>query len=86
MPCQSIHKRPPSPPSPYHVRAGPFEYTALVVAGCFGSTAIAELLLERGADVNKCDGSGWSALTHAAYRGHTDTVQMLLDRGADVNT
>ena len=57
----------------------------MVVASCFGSTEIAELLLARGADVNRCDDSGWSPLTHAAYRGHTDTVELLLDRGADLD-
>ena len=57
----------------------------MVVAGCFGSTEIVALLLDRGADLSKCDGSGWSPLTHAAYRGHTDTVELLLDRGADLD-
>ena len=46
---------------------------------------VVTLLLERGADVNKVDENGWTALMHAAEEGHVETVTLLLERGADVN-
>ena len=46
---------------------------------------VVELLLGRGADVNKADDKGETALFWASYNGHVKVVELLLGRGADVN-
>ena len=48
-----------------------------------GHTAVAALLLERGADVNAKGVFGGTGLHWAAINGHTDTVAFLLAHGAD---
>ena len=48
-----------------------------------GHTAVAALLLERGASVNAKGGFGGTALHWAAINGHKDTVAFLLHHGAD---
>ncbi len=50
-----------------------------------GHTAVAELLLDRGADVSASDAQGQTALHDAAYLGDASTVALLLARGADVS-
>ncbi|XP_020291567.1 uncharacterized protein LOC109858571 [Pseudomyrmex gracilis] len=47
---------------------------------------MAELLLNRGANVNASDESGVTPLCLAVKKGHVDVVKMLIDRGANVNT
>jgi Ankyrin repeat. len=44
-----------------------------------------ELLLRRGADLNRVDPNGETALTLAIGRGHLETVARLILLGADVN-
>jgi len=51
-----------------------------------GRSAVANLLLERGAEVNAKDNNGRTALMEAAKVGHPDVVQLLLDNRAEVNT
>jgi ankyrin repeat protein len=46
---------------------------------------IAQLLLERGADVNGKPRALWTPLTWASYRGRLDIVRLLVDRGARLN-
>ncbi|QAU34587.1 ankyrin repeat domain-containing protein [Janthinobacterium sp. 17J80-10] len=55
---------------------------ALMVAAYKGNRSAVELLLAKGAEVNR---PNWTALHYAAAAGKNDIVQMLLDRGADVN-
>ncbi|MEZ5552689.1 MAG: ankyrin repeat domain-containing protein [Pseudomonadales bacterium] len=43
-------------------------------------------LLDRGADINATDASGYTALAHAVRHGQADTVQRLLRRGAAIGT
>lgn len=49
-----------------------------------GDGAAAELLLDRGANVNARDNAGVTALMLAARNGHTALLRRLLDRGATV--
>jgi uncharacterized protein len=43
------------------------------------------VLLDRGADVNATDQTGWTPLMEAAAKGRTEVVKTLLAYGADVN-
>lgn len=45
--------------------------------------AMANLLLERGAEVNVAQHGGWTPLHQAAAHGYTTIVQLLLSNGAD---
>ena len=44
-----------------------------------------QLLLERGADVNRQRYDGLTALTEAAIGGYVDIAKLLIEAGADVN-
>ncbi|KAM8930563.1 cyclin-dependent kinase 4 inhibitor C [Pelodytes ibericus] len=61
-----------------------FGRTALQVMR-LGNPAIAQALLQRGANPNLRDCTGFSVLHDAARAGFQDTVQTLLDFQADVN-
>jgi ankyrin repeat protein len=53
--------------------------------GATGHLAIAERLLEAGAEVNGMDASGQTPLHIAALTGHSEASRFLLGNGADVN-
>ncbi|KAA0168611.1 hypothetical protein FNF27_07123 [Cafeteria roenbergensis] len=55
-----------------------------MVAAQNGHESTVGLLLDRGADVEARNKSGWTAVMVAARNGHESTVGLLLDRGADV--
>ncbi|KAF7970452.1 hypothetical protein HWV62_23897 [Athelia sp. TMB] len=59
---------------------------ALDVTSDMGSLAIAQLLLEKGADPNATGGRYGTALQAASRGGHLEIARLLLERGADVNT
>ncbi|WP_353274418.1 ankyrin repeat domain-containing protein [Wolbachia endosymbiont (group B) of Hofmannophila pseudospretella] len=61
------------------------EFTLLMIAAENGHTNIVEILLKKGADVNKKDSYGPTALHLAAKNGHTNIVEILVEKGADVN-
>lgn len=42
-----------------------------------------EFLLDKGANVNKFDQAGWTALHHAVYKSNIRLAKKLLERGAD---
>jgi ankyrin repeat protein len=50
-----------------------------------GYILIVRELLNKGANVNKINNNGWSALMIACYNGYTDIVKDLLNEGVDVN-
>jgi ankyrin repeat protein len=50
-----------------------------------GRTASVQLLLNGGAEVNRSDKDGRSALAYASVVGNTEAVKLLLARRADVN-
>jgi len=60
--------------------------TGLMVAAWRGDIPMMELLVARGADVNKANALGERALMHAAWRGHADAVKWLLAKGARINS
>ncbi len=47
---------------------------------------IVKFLLEKGADINKTDKDGWTALHWAAWSGMGNIVDLLLNSNANVNT
>lgn len=62
------------------------EMTALHVACDRASSKVAQLLIEKGVDLearDSFDKEGFTALTIAASKGHTDLVQILLENHAD---
>ena len=59
-------------------------HTPLHIAAVNGKKEIAELLIDKGADVNaKYD--GWTPLHDAASYGHKEIAELLITNGADVN-
>jgi ankyrin repeat protein len=62
--------------------------TPLRLAAWYGHTALAHLLLERGADINAGERFAWppTAVVIAAEHEYDELTRLLLDRGADVNT
>lgn len=57
--------------------------TALIFAARDGQLEIAQVLIERGADVNWIDGEGVTPLILAALKGHVEIAKLLLAQGAD---
>jgi len=60
-------------------------WTPLHHAAFHGQKSVAEVLLEKGAQVNATSQAGRTALHEAAWRGSTDLAQLLIAKGADVN-
>jgi ankyrin repeat protein len=58
--------------------------TALMLAAHGGHEAVAQLLLQHGADVAAASNAGGTALMLAAVGGHVAVAQLLLQHGADV--
>ena len=59
--------------------------TPLNTAAVFGQTAVAKLLIKKGADVSITNPDGNSALLIASFFAHTEFVQLLLEKGAPIN-
>ena len=57
----------------------------LIYAAEQGYTDIVKFLIEQGADVNKSDKYGWTALAHAARKGHLDIVKYLVKSKLDAD-
>ena len=54
-------------------------------AARYGHKEIAELLIDKGADVNAKTESGRNPLHSAAMEGHKEIAELLITKGADVN-
>src|SRR5262245_4131653 len=68
--------------------SGTFWVAAVILAAALGLFKVVQVLIEAGADVNRVDAFGESALQYAACEAsqrHTKTVQALIAAGADVN-
>ena len=59
--------------------------TPLCIAARYGQLDVAQLLLDRGAEVNKADRYGSTPLYIAARYGQLAVAELLLDKGAEVN-
>jgi uncharacterized protein len=57
----------------------------LIQAAEAGDVARMRTVLDGLTYVDSKDGSGYTALWHAAYGGHVKAVKLLLERGADAN-
>jgi ankyrin repeat protein len=64
-------------------RDGTLDFSSLYIAAVFDRLSMAELLLERGADVNVHNVSGSTPLHGAAHVGSVALARLYLDRGAD---
>lgn len=67
------------------VRGGLFEVTPLMLACMHGHLDVAELLIQKGAQVDYKTRDGWSALTKAFKDGKPETVRLLIKHGAQAN-
>jgi ankyrin repeat protein len=65
------------------VNSDPMRWSALHYAAFAGHGAVADLLLQNGADINARSTNGSSVLMMAVYEGHEPLVKQLLARGAD---
>ncbi len=65
---------------------GPGKITALMAASNQGHTAVVEALIHAGADVNRIDSCGKTALFFACWRGHSEIVNILLSSNARINS
>ncbi|KAN0086514.1 hypothetical protein V8E54_000202 [Elaphomyces granulatus] len=52
-------------------------WTPIFIACVDGSYSVVELLIQAGADLERCDSSGWTPKEHAALRGHMDIARRL---------
>lgn len=56
--------------------------TALMLASLNGDLPLVQLLIDKGAEVNR---KGWTPLHYAATNGHDDVVRLLLDKSAYID-
>ncbi|MEW6542805.1 MAG: ankyrin repeat domain-containing protein [Nitrospirota bacterium] len=58
---------------------------ALTLAAAHGHLDTVRALLDKGADVNASDLTGWTPLHAAAYKGDPEVIQLLVEKGALVS-
>jgi ankyrin repeat protein len=61
-----------------------YQWSLLCEAAWEGHAEVGKVLLARGADVNRADSLGQTAIYAAASRGHEEVVTLLLRAGADI--
>lgn len=69
------------PPDFMGIRIG----SGLMIGAWEGKLNLMQLFLARGADINKLNSNGESAVALAAWRGNMEVVKWLLERGARIN-
>ena len=57
----------------------------LHLAALHGKDAVAQLLLDKGVDINAVDGKGSTALHQACWDGKTTIAQLLVEKGANIH-
>jgi ankyrin repeat protein len=62
-----------------------FSWTLLMLAAMTGNTTIGELLISRGAAVDRVNDFGETALSLAAHAGHVPFLRLLLAKGASID-
>jgi glycerophosphodiester phosphodiesterase len=60
-------------------------WTPLIIASLEGFSAIIEVLLKHGANVEHRDLLGWTAIDHASYRGHIPLAKALVNTTKSLN-
>lgn len=61
--------------------------TPLMLAARFGcSSALIDLLVKYGANIDRCDAKGWSPLIMATQHGHLGSVEALVRSGANLQS
>ncbi|KAK4166291.1 putative vegetative incompatibility protein, partial [Cladorrhinum sp. PSN259] len=73
------------PDRPWSDSPDPDTAYPLYYASLKGLYTTAQMLIEKGADVNAQGGCYGNALQTASWNGHKEIVHMLMDKGADVN-
>jgi quinoprotein dehydrogenase-associated probable ABC transporter substrate-binding protein len=63
---------------------GDAAYTPLMLASANDAQALAQALIQKGADVNARNGGGVTALMMAAANGHAEMIELLVRAGANV--
>ncbi|KAH8784838.1 hypothetical protein F5882DRAFT_518383 [Hyaloscypha sp. PMI_1271] len=66
-------------------RSGNESFTPLIIASLEGFSAIVEVLLKHGANVEHRDLLGWTAIDHASYRGHIPLAKALVKTTKSLN-
>jgi uncharacterized protein len=59
--------------------------SGLMIGAWEGNLKLMQLFVERGANINRVNAAGESALALAALRGQTEAVNWLIDHGAQIN-
>uniref|UniRef100_A0A1I8B4R1 ANK_REP_REGION domain-containing protein n=1 Tax=Meloidogyne hapla TaxID=6305 RepID=A0A1I8B4R1_MELHA len=66
-----------------NAQEGPEGFTPLITAARHGRVGLVDLLINRGANLDKTDNQGRSAIFHAIEEGHFSTAGLLLEKGCN---